>query len=230
MSLFRYSAPQRRWMRIRHNRRLRAGTPFTLRHYQQALIGHGYPAGHVTGTITVATTTAVLAFQEAFNGGKQGLPVLAPDGLLGPLTKKALRELPWLSLNFTAWELASNTTFFKQGNRPPKIISRGNGDCLVKHELLAGLETIRALRKKPLKVASGFRDPRKNADVGGVRNSRHLRGQAADLNRSYGLTLAQARSLERFGGIGRRRDTGIVTHVDVRPGWATPALWTYPLR
>jgi len=48
-------------------------------------------------------------------------------------------------------------------------------------ELPPALERVRALYGAPLRVTSGYRTSEHNARVGGVRNSEHLRGRAADL-------------------------------------------------
>ena len=43
------------------------------------------------------------------------------------------------------------------------------------------LEPLRVAMKEPIKIGSGFRCERLNKAVGGVYNSQHLKGQAADL-------------------------------------------------
>lgn len=44
------------------------------------------------------------------------------------------------------------------------------------------LEPLRRLQSKPIKITSGYRCPRLNKAVGGVNNSWHLRGCAADVH------------------------------------------------
>ena len=44
------------------------------------------------------------------------------------------------------------------------------------------LEPLRVAMKEPIPISSGYRCQRLNADVGGVSNSQHMKGQAADLN------------------------------------------------
>ena len=43
------------------------------------------------------------------------------------------------------------------------------------------LEPLRVAMNEPIKIGSGFRSAKLNAAVGGVWNSQHLKGQAADL-------------------------------------------------
>ena len=49
------------------------------------------------------------------------------------------------------------------------------------HALRDALDDLREAVGFPLEVASGFRCPKRNARVGGARDSMHLRGLAADL-------------------------------------------------
>lgn len=44
------------------------------------------------------------------------------------------------------------------------------------------LDPLRELYGKPIHISSGYRCPRLNKAVGGVANSQHLTGQAADIN------------------------------------------------
>ena len=43
------------------------------------------------------------------------------------------------------------------------------------------LEPLRVAMNRPIKISSGYRCEKLNAAVGGVRNSQHLKGQAADI-------------------------------------------------
>lgn len=88
--------------------------------------------------------------------------------------------------------------------------------------LAAHLEVLRCLAgHKPMRIVSGFRTAKWNKKVGGASKSRHLVGDAADLEQTLGITPEMAREAG-FTGIGTRH--GIVTHVDLRP---VPAMWSY---
>jgi len=85
--------------------------------------------------------------------------------------------------------------------------------------LVEGLEALRALAGLPVIINAGYRCPRHNQEVGGVPNSEHTRGLAADI-RLPGLALQQmyelAMQVPQFaeGGIGVY--DGDFLHVDVR--------------
>lgn len=81
------------------------------------------------------------------------------------------------------------------------------------------VENIQALRNhfgRQVRVNSGYRSPEQNQNVGGVRNSYHMLGMAADISvgdvppvvvQNYAIASGM------FGGVGRYKN---FTHVDVR--------------
>lgn len=84
------------------------------------------------------------------------------------------------------------------------------------HELLQVLECLRSSTGgRPLRIVSGYRSEVYNRRVGGARASRHIHGDAADLEPGR-ITVAQALSCGARG-VGHD-DAGWVVHVDVRPG------------
>jgi uncharacterized protein YcbK (DUF882 family) len=93
------------------------------------------------------------------------------------------------------------------------------GDLKVDERLLSGLETLRKLAGAPVIVHDAYRCPKHNEESGGVADSEHTRGLAADV-RISGLSLQQmyglALQVPEFanGGIGAY-DGGFL-HVDVR--------------
>ena len=62
------------------------------------------------------------------------------------------------------------------GQLPP--LARENVKALVREVL----DPVREKLGKPIVVNSGYRCEKHNKDVGGVRNSQHLRGEAADIH------------------------------------------------
>lgn len=85
-------------------------------------------------------------------------------------------------------------------------------------ELIRKLELLRALIKKPIIINSGYRSPSYNAMVGGVPNSRHQFGEAADI-RVKGMSPLEVANYARqvgFGYIEPTRFTPTWTHVDTR--------------
>ena len=93
-------------------------------------------------------------------------------------------------MHFTIEELFASATAKAKGidNKPnvQQII------CLV---YLAAyvLEPLREAMKEPIKISSGFRCERLNRAVGGVSNSQHTKGQAADIRTVANTTMENKR-------------------------------------
>lgn len=79
---------------------------------------------------------------------------------------------------------------------------------------------------RPIRITSGYRDPRSNRAVGGARDSRHMYGDAVDFT-VQGLddvvVFQKLKTYHQHGGLAV--GNGFV-HLDLRPGAA--ARWTYP--
>lgn len=96
-------------------------------------------------------------------------------------------------------------------------------ETVVKRELIVMLNAIRSRYGKPIVVNSGYRSPEHNAAVGGVKNSFHTLGLAADI-RPLSKNMDDIPELQRIcdemnrtGGVGFY-DTFV--HVDVRGEYA----------
>lgn len=115
--------------------------------------------------------------------------------------------------------------------------SKGNGEVRAHPALLARLDALADRLGAPIPILSGYRDPAYNASLDGAASqSQHMYGTAADIDESYGLTIAVADELG-FSGRGNIKFTDIVVHVDVRAeaewNWTgsaigSPSTWTYP--
>jgi uncharacterized protein YcbK (DUF882 family) len=94
-------------------------------------------------------------------------------------------------------------------------------------ELAKNLQALRDEVKKPIKITSGYRSPEHNAKVGGVKSSKHITGQAADI-KVEGYTPKQVTEvIEKLIAAGKMKQGGIGTystwvHYDVR---GTAARW-----
>jgi hypothetical protein len=94
------------------------------------------------------------------------------------------------------------------------------GQLKIDPTLIEGLEQLRALAGSPVVVHDGYRCPVHNLKVGGVSDSEHTRGTAADVSIS-GITMQEmydlALQVPTFlnGGIGVYDSTFL--HLDVRP-------------
>lgn len=94
--------------------------------------------------------------------------------------------------------------------------------------LLDKLDALREAIGKPIHVDCMYRCPSHNAEVGGVPNSQHLLGNAADIfvNGMSVDDLAGMAVSVGFDGIGRYYNDGFV-HVDVRDDGNSPNGYTW---
>lgn len=129
-----------------------------------------------------------------------GLAPLQVDGIPGPKTTTDVRHAAAngyrIAPHFKLQEFACTC-----------------GVAKVDRDLVVALEKIRAkLYPKGLSIVSGYRCVARNRAVGGVWNSAHLLGKAADIPRA-----AQPSAFKGMGlrGIGYKAAHGLVTHVDV---------------
>lgn len=83
-----------------------------------------------------------------------------------------------VTMHFTIEELYASDTAKKKG-----IDNKPGVQELINLVYLAAyvLEPLRVAMREPIHISSGYRCQRLNAAVGGVRNSQHMKGQAADL-------------------------------------------------
>ena len=83
-----------------------------------------------------------------------------------------------VTMHFTIEELCASDTAKKKG-----IANKPNTQQMINLVYLAAyvLEPLRVAMGEPIKIGSGFRSQELNKEVGGVWNSQHLKGQAADL-------------------------------------------------
>lgn len=83
-----------------------------------------------------------------------------------------------VTMHFTIEELyASKTAKAKGINNKPSVQQMINLVYLAAFVL----EPLREAMNEPIKIGSGFRSKELNKAVGGVQNSQHMKGQAADL-------------------------------------------------
>lgn len=94
--------------------------------------------------------------------------------------------------------------------------------------LLTKLDELRERVGEPVNVTCMYRCPSHNAYVGGVSNSQHVDGTAADIY-CGGLTVDQLADLAEaigFDGVGRYYEDQFV-HVDCRDGGNSPAYYLW---
>lgn len=98
---------------------------------------------------------------------------------------------------FTIKELTRSATAQARGiDNTPSPEIRAKLETLI----VNCLDPIRRIYGKPIIVSSGYRSPALNAAVGGVANSQHTKGEAADLQPASGGSLAGIiRAAVQFG-------------------------------
>ena len=193
----------------------------TVKQKQCLLAYLGYYTGELDGSYGPLTQAATEAFQRDY-----GLDV---DGRFGPLTEArilgvvASGEAPVVAENAAATENSSATgTFWDE----IEYFTREEFRCKCGGKYCTGfpaepqeamVRTVDEIRRRlgvPITISSGLRCKTHNAAVGGVSNSQHLYGRAADLHSSASPAKMKAVAEEvmgNTGGIGLY-DWGI--HVD----------------
>jgi uncharacterized protein YcbK (DUF882 family) len=86
--------------------------------------------------------------------------------------------------------------------------------------LIMGLEQLRALVGKPLRISSGFRCNRHNREISGAADSLHTLGMAADVFVPAGWTAQELAGRAESVPVFHEGGIGIYTswvHLDVRP-------------
>lgn len=108
--------------------------------------------------------------------------------------------------------------------RASEFVCRGSGCCdsiLIDEALVDYLQKIRDHFAQPVTINSGYRCPTHNQAIGGVNNSRHTKGQAADISVWNVAPAEVARYAESIGvlGIGlyETPQDGYFVHIDTRP-------------
>jgi len=174
----------------------RRRSPSSTVELQRALRLLGWPI-RVDGTIGEQTTAAVRDFQRGY-----AFATLVAGGGVGPRTREALR------LSIRRGGRCSQHFTFRNFRSP------GDGWIKLDRALAGALEAYRAALGRPVAILGGHRDPEWNAAHGGLSDSQHLHGTAADVEPA--MTVEQVRALRVFSGIGYDAKSGLVRHVDVR--------------
>ena len=94
--------------------------------------------------------------------------------------------------------------------------------------LLQKLDELRTLIGEPIHITCMYRCPEHNSEVGGVPDSQHIDGTAADIW-CEGLSVGRLADLAEqvgFDGIGRYYEDEFV-HVDCRDGGQSPACYLW---
>lgn len=193
---------------------------------QSLLTYLGYDPGEVDGIPGKNTRLAVLEFQD-----QEGLE---QDGSPGPLTQAALLEAV-ANGRFRAEDAQTpeETTgtfwdgikYFKKQEFACKCGKYCDGyPAEIDMNMVKIADQIREKIGKPITINSGLRCKTHNSNVGGVSNSQHLLGKAADLGCPSGCTPAQMASIaeEIMGDTGGIGTYSWGVHIDTR---STKSRW-----
>ena len=90
------------------------------------------------------------------------------------------------------------------------------------------LDELREAVGRPLELSCAYRCPAHNAEVGGVPNSQHVDGTAADVIVPEGMTVDELGDIAAtiFDGVGRYYGSNFV-HCDMRDGGASTNGYTW---
>lgn len=200
----------------------------TTKQRQHLLAFLGYYVGNVDGEWGALSKTACTAFQKDFGGIKV-------DGFGGTETDKALKHavaygMPAKEDTSTKEENATGNfwdgiKYFKRSEFACKCGKYCNGyPAEIDMKMVKIADAIRERIRKPISVNSGLRCKTHNANVGGVSNSQHLYGTAADLGCPIGCTPSQMASIaeEIMGNTGGMGIYSWGIHIDTR---STKSRW-----
>jgi len=181
---------------------------------QRSLRLLGWPI-RVDGVIGERTTSAVRDFQRGY-----AFSTLVAGGGVGPRTRDALRA------SIRRGGRCSQHFTFRSFRSP------GDGWIKLDRALVRALELYRVALGEPVTILGGHRDRAWNDAHGGLPDSQHLYGTAADVEPA--MELDDVLALRAFSGIGYDPETRLVHHLDVRHARPTaggasvarPAVWT----
>ena len=205
----------------------------TLKQKQALLAYLGYYDGPLDGLWGDKSQRATIDFQRSYMAQDD------VDGIFGAATEKRILEViatgeePTVKENLT---VADNSSVSASWWKDIRYFTRSEFKCKcggkycngypveIDMDMVKIADKIREKIGKPITVNSGLRCKTHNANVGGVSNSQHLLGKAADLGCQIGCTPAQMASIAEeimgdTGGIGTY-SWGI--HIDTR---STKSRW-----
>lgn len=91
--------------------------------------------------------------------------------------------------------------------------------------LVSMLDTMREYAEMPITITCGYRTPEKNKEVGGVANSSHTRGYAADLRCGDSITRYKLVKAAMLAGFRRIEVAPKHIHVCADPSLPQNILW-----
>ena len=174
----------------------------------------GYYVGNVDGKWGQLSATSCKSFQKDYG--------LTADGVCGSDTEKALKHAVAYGMPAKKTETPSGwegIKHFKKSEFACKCGKYCNGyPADIDMVMVKYADAIRERIGKPISINSGIRCKTHNANVGGVSNSQHLYGTAADLGCPSGTTPSKMAAIaeEIMGGTGGIGIYSWGIHIDTR--------------
>jgi len=174
-----------------------------------------FPSGHRLALVTDSGLTGTYPSPGRNPFGSRRQVHYARVGYFIDLSRASLSAR--VSENFTIGEYLNPT------------VRRGGRRAYVDAQIVYHLQQVRSGLGRPLVVSSAFRDPEHNRDVGGATYSRHLYGDAVDIDVDQSAPDANARAQEIYN---EARDVGIdyvqpLTETSVSVGGSQRASWVH---
>lgn len=151
----------------------------SIKQVQHLLAYLGYYAAPVDGVLGGQTAKAIRDFQGDFGG-------LDVDGIAGVQTQKALRHAIACGIQGqekepeTGGDFWDSVQYFKRAEFCCPCPRCGGFPVEPEETLIHLADQVRGYFGRPAVISSGVRCTEHNREVGGVANSRHLRGKAVD--------------------------------------------------
>ena len=183
----------------------------TVKQKQHLLAYLGYYVGNVDGVWGTLSKTATLAFQKDFGG-------ITADGIAGSETEKAMRHAVAYGMPAKDVSIDEAIEDAEAGSWWDEIehFTREEFACKCgtyhapycdgfpaepKEQLVRIADAVRKNFGVPVEIISGLRCPQHNADSGGVANSQHMYGEAADIYVRGVAPSAVEAFLDQVGGV-----------------------------
>ncbi len=119
-----------------------------------------------------------------------------------------------MSNDFHEWKTGDNIQL-SSNFKSTEFECPGSENHKISKDLVTKLQKLREEYGHSITITSGYRSEAHNKKVGGVKNSQHVRGLAADLT-AKDLDKLHELCLKIFNAVGDGRKKGKFIHVDVR--------------
>ena len=197
----------------------------TVKQVQCLLAYLGYYGGQADGIAGVRTVAAVRRFQADYGLTVDGIPGAATQKMLiGAIAGTAVKVDKPISTPQKTGTFWDDIRYFTRAEFRCPCGRCGGFPVEPQESMVRTVDEIRHRLGVPISIVdgggSGVRCAAHNAEVGGVTNSQHLYGLAADLHSAASPAEMKAVAEEVLGHTGGIGLYSWGIHVDTRPGYA----------